>query len=357
MISVIIPLYNNEKFIKPCLQSVINQSYKDIEIVIVNDGSTDNSLNIVEEIADRDNRIKIINQKNSGRSAARNIGIKNSSGDFLMFVDADDELEKNGIENLYKAINQENSDIAVGAVIINYDTHSELKENDDWYFSIRYNGIHDITDKLIEDIHCSVWGKIYRRSIIENNKLQFPEGLNYEDAYWHWVYLTSCNKISCIKNIVYKYFRRKDSIMSLTFENKENIAIQHLYIVEKIIEFWNQNKNLEEHYTTAAILFETYFWFAIKHSQKYERAKIAYLATRIARKYFLNINNNLINDIYNGDYSFLFQNKKDDEYENYLKFIQIISIFNNIFPRNSMRRKTIYTIMRYCYRVVKRLKF
>ena len=94
MISVIIPLYNNEKFIKPCLQSVINQSYKDIEIVIVNDGSTDNSLNIVEEIADRDNRIKIINQKNSGRSAARNIGIKNSSGDFLMFVDADDELEK-----------------------------------------------------------------------------------------------------------------------------------------------------------------------------------------------------------------------------------------------------------------------
>lgn len=357
MISVIITLYNDEKYINACLQSVITQSYKDIEIVIVNDGSTDNSLDIVKKVAENDKRIKIINKKNGGRSAARNTGINNSFGELLMFVDADDELEKDAIEKLYIAINKDNSDISVGAATVIYDIHTELKDNDRWYFSIRYSGVYNITDKLVDDIHCSTWGKIFKRSIICNNKLQFPDGLNYEDAYWHWVYLTSCSKISCIKDVVYKYYRRKNSIMSLTFENKENIAIQHLYIVEKILEFWGKNNSLKKHYKTSISLLETYFWFALKHSQSYERAKIAYHSTRIAREYSLYPeNNDVIRDIYNGEYYFLFQRKGYEENIDNIKFLQIISIFNNIFPKNSLRRKIIYTLARYSYRFLKRIK-
>ena len=357
MISVIITLYNDEKYISSCLQSVITQSYKDIEIIIVNDGSTDNSLDIVKKIAEDDKRIKIINRKNGGRSAARNTGINNSIGEFLMFVDADDELEKDAIEKLYTAINKDNSDVSVGAATVIYDIHSELKNNDKWYFSIRYCGVYNITDKLIDDIHCSAWGKIFRKSIIEQCKLRFPNKLNYEDSYWHWAYLTSCSKISCIKDNVYKYYRRKNSIMSLTFENKENTAIQHVYIVEKICEFWKKNNKFELHYNSAISLLETYFWFAIKHSQCYERIKIAYHSTKIARKYNLfTEKDTTIKNIYNGDYSFLFQIANNEINNNYYTYLQIISIINKIFPKNCLRTKIIYTMLRYIYRLLKRLK-
>lgn len=356
MISVIVPMYNDEKYIKSCLYSIISQSFKDIEIIVVNDGSQDSSLYIAQEIANKDKRIKIINRNNGGRSAARNTGIENSTGEFLLFVDADDELEKDAISKLYMAINKDDSDISIGAATVLYDVHSELKNNDKWYFSIRYRGVYDITDKLIEDIHCSAWGKIFRRSVIDRYNIRFPENLNFEDSYWHWAYLTSCNKISCINDVVYKYFRRKNSIMSLTFENKENIAIQHIYIVEKIYEFWETNNNLEKHYNTAKSLLETYFWFAIKHSQNYERVKIAYNATRIARKYCLySEKDNIITDIYNGEYNFLFYGKEYDMYPDYLKVIQMISIFNKIFPKESRRRKLIYFMLRYSYRFIKKL--
>ena len=358
MISVIVPMYNDEKYIKSCLDSVINQNYKDIEIIVVDDGSTDNSLLIVKKIAEKDNRIKIINRKNGGRSIARNTGIENSTGEFLMFVDADDELEIDAINKLYIAINKENSDISVGSATVVYDVHQELKNNDVWYFSIRYSGIYSITDKLIEDIHCSAWGKLFRRCIIDKYKLRFPEKLNYEDSYWHWTYLTSCRKISCIKDSVYKYFRRKNSIMSLTFENKENIAIQHVYIVEKIYEFWKNNDEFEFHYNTAISLLETYFWFAIKHSQFYEKVKIAYDATRIAREYNLYTKKeSIIKDIYNGNYSFLFQSDNNDKNNDYFRYIQIISIMNKLFPKDSLRGQFLFTILRYSYRFLKRLKY
>ena len=355
MVSVIIPLYNNEEYIDACLQSVVNQSYKDIEIIIVNDGSKDNSLNIVEKYADRDNRIKIISKENGGRSSARNTGLKYSIGEFLMFVDADDELEKDSIKKLYDAINKYNSDISVGAISVKYDTHLELKNNDSWYFSIRYSGFYDVTDKLIEDINCSTCGKIFRRSIIDKNNLQFPDGINYEDAYWHWVYITSCRNISCIKDVVYKYYRRKNSIMSLLFDKKEKNAIDHIYIVEKIYEFWNNNNNLEKHKNTALSLLETYFWLSIKYSESYKRADIASNTTRIARKYDLNSKKNIfIDNVYNGNYSFLFREKENDNI-NYFLFIRIMSIINSLLPKYSKRRKIAYFLARYIYRLLKSL--
>ena len=350
-------MYNDEKYIKVCLYSIVNQSYKDIELIVVNDGSKDNSLQIVQEFAKKDKRIKIINKENGGLSSARNTGIENSTGELLMFVDADDELEQDAIENLYIAINKGNSDISVGAATVIYDTHLELKENDDWYFSIRYSGIFNITDKLINDIHCSAWGKLFKRSIINKFCLRFPDKLNYEDAYWHWTYLTSCKKISCIKNVVYKYYRRKNSIMSNTFERKNNIAIEHLFIVEKIYAFWNKNNNLIEHKKTAISLLEKYFFLSIRYSKNYERIKIAYYSTKIARKYMLYTDNNItIYNIYNGNYNFLFHEKEDTNIIDHTLYLQIMSLLNSIFPKYSNRRKIIYIIARYCYKFIKQLR-
>lgn len=222
MVSIVVALYNKEKYIRACLQSILSQSFKEIEVVVVNDGSTDHSLKIVEEFSDKDERIKIVTKKNSGLSAARNTGIETSTGEFLMFVDADDELENGAIEKLYTLITRDNSDISIGSASVIYDAYAELKDDDSWYFSIKHKGLFGVTDEIIDNLYCTSWGKMYRRSIIEKYNLYFPEGLNYEDAYWHWTYITSSNSISCIKDVVYKYYRRKESIMSSTLKKHKD---------------------------------------------------------------------------------------------------------------------------------------
>ena len=357
MISIIVPVYNAQKYITKCLESIVTQNFKDIEIIIVNDGSTDNSLKIINFFAKRDSRIKVINKQNDGRAIARNIGLKNSSGEFIMFVDADDELEQGAIKKLYDAIVKDNSDIVIGNVSIIYEAHNELKNGDAWFFALRYKGTLNINDDLIWDLHNSTWGRIFKRSIIEKYKLQFPEKLNYEDAYWHWVYLTSCNKISFINDIVYKYFRRKESIMSLTFEHKEGLAIQHLYIVDKLFDFWNENKTLISRFNTVLNLLERYFWFSFKNSPNYEKIKSVCECVRIVKKYNLPIENNTtINKIYSGKLCFLFPDYNDDNIINYTRYIQIMSLINKIFPNGSASRKYLYFCMRYCYRLIKKIK-
>ena len=104
LITVMIPMYNTEKYVKKCITSLFNQTYKNIEIIVVDDGSTDNSLRICENLAKRDHRLKILHQENRGVSAARNIALNESQGDYLVFVDSDDYVRKNYIRNLYRVI-------------------------------------------------------------------------------------------------------------------------------------------------------------------------------------------------------------------------------------------------------------
>ena len=357
MISIIVPVYNAQDYIRKCLNSIIKQSYADIEIIIVNDGSTDNSINTIQDLMIEDNRIKIINRENGGLSAARNTGIAHAKGEFLMFVDSDDELEKNAIEQLYNDINKNQSDVSMGKVSIIYDTHQELKDSDDWYYAIRYNGLYAINDDIINDIHCSAWGKLFKQKIIKNQSILFPEGLCYEDAYWHWAYLTSCNKISFIKYPVYKYYRRKNSIMSNTYDEKEGLAIQHLFICEKIIDFWQEKNLLSKRYKTAVMILEKYFWFSFRYSQKFEKARVVYECARIARKFSLPIEeNSTIDKICKGNLSFLFLDNNANNAITYAKFLQINEVLSRFLPYNSKKRKIAYCIARHIYKIIKKIQ-
>lgn len=354
MISIIVSLYNNKEYIEKCLTSIVSQGYKNIEIIVVNDGSTDESLDIVTNFSKNDSRIQIINRKNGGLSAARNTGIEYSTGEFLIFVDGDDELENNAIENLYNAIESHNADIAIGSISVVYEAHEELKSSDSYYYSIKYNKCLYINDDIIDNIHCSACAKIYRRSIIDKYNLRFPEGLLYEDAYWHWVYLSSSKIASLIKYNVYKYYRHKKSIMSSTFDCEKNLSIQHLYIVEKIFEFWINNKMFDEHYKIAPLMLEKYFWLAFRYAKKFEKVKAIYECERIATQYSLNIDSNsIINKICNGNIAFLFpQNMYNDIY--YSRYLQIMEAINKFLPIDSRRRKWLYNIARYLYRYIKK---
>jgi len=133
-VSIIVPVYNVELYLEECLYSIINQTFEDIEIILINDGSTDHSLEIMEKFAKKDNRIKIISQKNKGVSEARNAGILIASGDYILFVDSDDVILTNTIEILYNKIIQTGSDLLLGNVLYYYPNGSKVlvsKRNDE----------------------------------------------------------------------------------------------------------------------------------------------------------------------------------------------------------------------------------
>ena len=190
-VSVIIPVYNAEKYLRQCLDSVVNQTLKDIEIVCVNDGSPDNSLSILEEYASKDERIKIINQENQGQGYARNRALENACGDYIMFLDSDDFFEDEiSIESAYNQIEKYGNDVAIFR-FNDYIEHSgkkrcSIKEYKDF---LDKNNI-DINNFVIKNlvdfsfVRAAACNKIYNRNFLVNNNIKFLEGYKLEDLYF-----------------------------------------------------------------------------------------------------------------------------------------------------------------------------
>lgn len=224
LISIIIPIYNSEKYIKKCINSVIEQSYKNIEIILVNDGSTDNSLEICKSYKKIDSRIRIINQKNKGTAAARNVGIKKSKGEYICFVDSDDEIKSNYVEYLLYLINKNDCDIAIAS----YTVKSGKKEYD---LGIGYS------EKIINQKEClqlllnskgftvSLCSKLFKRNVFDC--IIFPEGYMYEDDATIYEIILNCEKISYGNKSIYTYYVRNNSVMTSNFSNKRLILLKY----------------------------------------------------------------------------------------------------------------------------------
>jgi glycosyltransferase involved in cell wall biosynthesis len=181
-ISVIIPIYNSEKYIEKCINSIVNQTLKDIEIICVNDGSTDNTENILNDFAQKDSRIKILNQENQGQGAARNYGLSIATGEYVGYVDADDYIELNYFETLYNTAKKYNSEIAVASILKHkkfYDKYNVFYKNEKVASSIAEK------IKLCGDVKKNffyAWNKIYKRELLIKNEINFPQGQIYEDV-------------------------------------------------------------------------------------------------------------------------------------------------------------------------------
>lgn len=215
LISVIVPVYNVEKYLSRCLESIINQTYKNIEVVCIDDGSPDKSINILKQYEKKDKRIKIIRQENKGLSGARNTGIKKSNGEYIFFVDSDDWLPKNAIELLYKTIEKDKSDICIGNLVKTYP-----KKNKEKKLKKMTNSIFTLTSYLEYSIKnknftANVVNKLYRSKIIKQSKILFKEKILYEDFFFVIQYFSYTRKISMIKeNVYYYYLERSDSIVN-----------------------------------------------------------------------------------------------------------------------------------------------
>ena len=216
-ITVIVPVYNVENYLEKCLDSLINQTYKNLEIIVINDGSTDNSGEICQEYAQKDNRIVYIEQGNAGLSAARNTGLDNMSGDYVTFVDSDDWIEQDYLETLYKKIVEYQADIAVG----NYYSFNESEGM--FYFHILgdsyYEKVYDnvsIFENLYESQEMksfaliSAWGKLYKAGLFE--QLRFDIGKLGEDGYLNQKIYLLAEKIVYIHKGIYSYRIRNNSL-------------------------------------------------------------------------------------------------------------------------------------------------
>lgn len=224
-VSIIVPVYNVKKYLRKCLDSLINQTLKDIEIICINDGSTDKSLEILEEYKNRDSRIILLNQENSGQSVARNRGIEIAKGEYIGFVDPDDWVDLDYYEKLYNAASTNNTDIAVGGIIrvtgikkkkfLNFEKET-LTDNTKLKFELC-----DVPEKSY------VWNKIYKTEKLKEIGLEFEKGIFYEDCIFTPQALFYLGKIVTVPNIYYYYLRRGNSTVKQRSEKANGFIKEH----------------------------------------------------------------------------------------------------------------------------------
>lgn len=273
LISVVVTCYNTAKYIYSSLMSILQQSYNNIEIICIDDCSTDDTEVIVHHMMRRHNRIQWFStHKNSGLSASRNFAIEKCKGKYVMFVDGDDCLLPGAIAHLYNAMG-EGDDVVVGAIKVFYeggeDMYGSLVDSDKNYYRIKsekiMNAFHDIDD--VYAVNVSACGKLWKLSVLKENQLRFPDGMLYEDACFYWKYLTVAPNIHVIKYPVYLYHRHiVGSIMSSTFEKKKGMAIQHILILDDIYKYAIDMGKKDEIIGVMKKLYEPYFWFAYNNS-------------------------------------------------------------------------------------------
>ena len=232
-ISVIIPVYNVENYLKECLDSIINQTLNDLEIICINDGSTDNSLKILQDYGETDDRILIVNQENNGAGAARNVGLNYSKGEYIHFMDADDYLELTAYEELYDIAHKNSLDMVIFKLINFYDENGEKFQSD--YYDMKFlkeivdNKIfnyEDIGDKLFS-IAVSPPGKLFKNELIRGMK--FPENVIFEDNPFFTESIFKAKKVYFYDKYLYNRRIRNNSVMSSNFSNfKDSIYIHNL---------------------------------------------------------------------------------------------------------------------------------
>lgn len=232
-VSVIVPVYNVEKYLKRCLDSLINQTLSDIDIICINDGSKDSSLQILEQYAQKDSRIVIYSQENSGLSVARNTGLEHASGEYIGFVDSDDWVDLDFYEKLYNSAKNNNADIAVADFIREHPNKKPKR------LKLKEEKIYTTPEDkfMICKVHREgcVWNKIYRTEFIKSINLKFVPKMYYEGRDFTIRSLYFSKKLVTTPNTYYRYFVNPKSIVN---KRRNYIQDEHYIIVrQQVLQF------------------------------------------------------------------------------------------------------------------------
>lgn len=281
LVSVIVPIYNVEQYLKTCIDSIVNQTYSNLEVILVDDGSPDRCPEICDEYAKNDNRIKVIHQKNGGLAHARNVGIANSNGGYLTFVDSDDYVSNDYVECLYKGLIESNADISIASFIVFKESEPssatlekvpfvEVTKND--YFK-EYASIK--AEKSMPFI--TAWNKLYKKELFDG--IKYPKGKLYEDAFTTYKLIEKARKIVYSTTKLYYYRLNPQSILGQSFKEK------HLEMVEAFrgaMDYFYQkgNAKIAEMFLPPMLMREIYCWWGTKQILKNKR-----LAKKLLNEY------------------------------------------------------------------------
>ena len=236
LISVIIPVYNVEKYLERCLESVLCQTLRDIEIICVNDGSADNSLEILNKYAGSDNRIKVISKENGGLSDARNKGLEFVSAPYTAFVDSDDWIDERTFEEAYKAIEKYKTDFVCFASQKVYENGKvEIQK-------LPFNGFQKMNYKKFRKTPVTVWSKIFKTSIIKDRACIFPKGYNYEDNVFWMMYSPWVKTGYYIDKPFYNYSQRAGSII---YTDKK--TFKYINLIPIIFKYYKEQNLLDKY--------------------------------------------------------------------------------------------------------------
>ena len=262
MISVIIPIYNTGKLLNRMLQSIQEQSYKDLEIILINDGSTDESGQECQKAAVNDERIRYFYQENAGASSARNYGMRIAEGDYIAFLDSDDEIDKEYFEQLLIAC--KNADIAVCSVVVESDDKEEISRfemNNQMLTSTQ--ALNQLLTR--KGINSGPYAKLFRKKIIED--LCFPDLKIYEDILFVKDAFKKAEKISVINGVAYHYYQNEGSVMH---SGQKKLSLDIINATEQLLNFEKENKQLDPEciYITFSHLYQHVQSLSGKYSEE-----------------------------------------------------------------------------------------
>lgn len=307
-VSVIVPVYNTEKYLERCINSIISQSFKDFELILINDGSKDKSLSIMKEYSRKDKRIKVFDQNNKGPALTRNFGINKAKAKYVMFIDSDDYIDDNYIQDYYNAISKEDLDIVIGG----YKRVVEKKVT----FTLQLKQ-GEFSKYIITGPVC----RIVRKQFLTDNKIEFLDTNSSEDVYFNLMIYNKTKKIKIIDNIGYNYFYNKNSLSNTAHKGfKKEIKIIELLDLINVEESYNLELN--QYYIIRYII-----WYLLYSGRTASSSSFV----EEYNKLFTWLNNNISN-YKNNKYLSLFKLKEEP-----LKYRIIINTFMLISRLNLIK--------------------
>lgn len=285
-VSVIVPAYNVENYIERCLESLVNQTLKETEIIVVNDGSTDGTKQKIEAFLSKyPDKIRYLEKQNGGLSDARNYGIPYAQGKYIGFVDSDDYVELNMFEEMYKKAEEENSDMVECDFIWEYPNKQRVDKG----------RIYSNKKEAFIYARVVAWNKLIRKETLKKANIQFPKGLRYEDTEFFYKLLPSLQKISFVKTPMVHYIQRENSIA-----NTQNERVKEIFeIWQNIFKFYKENNLFEEYkneieYTYARFLLCSSLLRIVKVANKNTRKELEQRTWRELNQNFPNWKKNPI---------------------------------------------------------------
>ena len=244
-VSIVVPFYNVEKYIEKCLESLVNQTLDDIEIILVNDGSKDNSVEIAKNFLIKyPNKIKYYEKENGGLSDARNYGMKYAIGEYIAFLDSDDYVENDMYEKMYNLAKCENSDM------VECDFYWEYPNRN----KIDCGKIYNTKKEMIENIRVVAWNKLIKKEILDKSKIQFPKGLRYEDVEFTYKLIPYLNKVSFCKYPFIHYVQRENSI-----SNVQNARTKEIFeVLQNVIKYYKDNNIFDQYKDELEYIYARY---------------------------------------------------------------------------------------------------